>query len=163
MTKQEFLKIYTLLNVVYDLNFNEHKTNAWYDVFKNWDFAKIMNSANKYIETDRMKPKPADLIRLANELRPKITNQQGGFKCGLCSNGFVLVENCIDFDGKNDPIIFYYRCKCDQGQRNAYSIPSITDSILNNRFRDMFGIYRIEKPVVQNAPTITTSASIGRW
>jgi hypothetical protein len=152
MTKPEFMQVYNILDAVFGLEFDSKKLDAWYEALNNIKFEKLMMAANRYIETEKYKPKPADLIRLAAEMRPPIKNDS--FKCGLCNScGFIGVELLIDTSKGKEPVIFYYRCKCDLGQRISKDVQTIMDDILNTMHRDIFGIYRVEKPTHKAIPT----------
>ena len=144
MTKQEFKQVYDLLDAVYELNFEPRKLDVWYETLKTMSYEKAMLAANRYIATEKYKLKPADIIRIATEVRPAIKNQPD-FKCELCSGGFIGAEKLIDTSEGPQPIVYYYRCKCSIGLANCGTVPIITDDIINSRHRDIFGVYRIKQ------------------
>jgi hypothetical protein len=161
MNKQEFMQAYNLLDAVYELNFENKKLDAWYEALKTMNHEKLMMAAQRYIETEKFKPKPADLIKLSAEMRPSVKNRDN-FKCELCKGGFVGVEHEV---GK-EKVVYYYRCKCPDGLSCADKIPIITDDILNSRYRDMAGVYRLEassRTEVKREDFRRTAQGIGRW
>ena len=166
MTKAEFLQVYNLLDAVYELNFENRKSDAWYEALKTMKFEKVMMAAQRYIETEKFKPKPADLLKISTEVRTPINNYEP-IKCGLCtSSGFIGVEHLIDTKEGKRPIVFYYRCKCSNGLRNADSIPIITDDIINSMHRDIFGIYTLEPSnltEVKREDMRKVAQNFGRW
>lgn len=166
MTKPEFMQIYNLLDAVYDLNFSTPKLNIWFETLGNFDLKRLTSAAQRYIETEKYKPRPADLIKLLTEARPQVKNRDS-FQCELCAGGFVGVEQMIDVgEGKKEPQVFYYRCKCTNGLANAENVPIITDDIINSRYRDIFGIYRLEPSKlteIKREDMHKVTQNFGRW
>ena len=163
MNRQEFKQIYDLLDAVYELDFVPRKLDAWYDALNRYDFKKMMIAANRYIEIDNRRPKPSDLIKLYAEIRPPVQNKET-FKCGLCFGGYVLVEHEIEISEEKQIVVFCYRCKCDIGQKNCSNIPTITDDIINSRYRDIFGIYRLKISKLTKTENIKElKTNLGRW
>jgi hypothetical protein len=165
VNRQEFKQIYDLLDAVYELDFKPHKLDAWYKALERHDFKKMMIAADRYIETEKYKPKPADLIRISADIRPPIKNQPD-FICELCKGGYVMVEHEVETAEGPEPVVYCYRCKCTTGQQNDPKTQTITDDIINSRYRDIFGIYRLEpssRTEVKREDFRKVAQNFGKW
>lgn len=64
MVREEMIKVFNILNDVYDMGFTDISAEVWYAVLKDFDFQDVQKATYEYIRTGKYKPKPADIIEL---------------------------------------------------------------------------------------------------
>lgn len=80
MTAEQFMRIRTRLKCVWsDLFTTQEAFNVWFDSFRNYDFGLIEQATINYINKNRFKPTPADILMEIRTVRADINKQYEKF------------------------------------------------------------------------------------
>ena len=147
MSKNEFMNYLEYLSKLFEFNAPTDKEilATWYNNFKNTNMLIAKDMAQRYFKEETGRFKLSKLLNYKSAAMAGKTEYAAKEKCPICFNtGFVQVEKKI----KGRVYIMCMRCTCDNGQRLQSNIHEISKEIIDDRFLDDNGVFRIRKEVI---------------